>query len=182
MAPPGKTSLRVVVGDDLETLADDLAEHLGSVHQAVLARDLIVVPTPGVGRWLDERLSHRLGASLLADGICANVDFLLWGGLLGRVLRRRRDEPDPWSVGSMTLTALGFLVDEAGQGAARLTQRRRDRCGSPSRALPPTSTTSSSGGARTSRTTGSTVTSRNLAHPCCVTWPPPSRHLPLIAR
>lgn len=121
MAPPGKTSLRVVVGDDLETLADDLAEHLGSVHQAVLARDLIVVPTPGVGRWLDERLSHRLGASLLADGICANVDFLLWGGLLGRVLRRRRDEPDPWSVGSMTLTALGFLVDEAGQGAARLT-------------------------------------------------------------
>jgi exodeoxyribonuclease V gamma subunit len=110
-------SLTVMVGESLDELAEHLAAHLGERHRTALESDVVVVPTPGIGYWLEERLSRRLGASLLGDGICANVECLLWGGFLRRVLGVRDSDHDEWSVGAMTLTGLALLVGDAGATA-----------------------------------------------------------------
>lgn len=115
--------LGVHVGGDLAVLADHLGEHLASGHRDVLAREVLVVPTPGIGRWLSRRLSRRLGASGHDDGVFANVDVLLFGALLARVLGQ--GDADPWSIPSMTVRALALLSDDsASPGLQRLVDRR----------------------------------------------------------
>jgi exodeoxyribonuclease V gamma subunit len=120
--------LQVLVGDDLAVLADDLASHLEAGHRSPLQRDAIVVPTPGIGRWLSTRLARRLGAAGQDDGICANVDFLLWGELLRRLQDQQPGDSDDWSIGAMTLRGLGHLVgrpgDPAQDGALRFPEAR----------------------------------------------------------
>lgn len=108
-AAQGRLDIRV--GSDLASLADHLAGHLGDAHRDVLARDVLVVPTPGIGRWTARRLSRRLGATGRDDGIFANVDVLLFGDLLDRVLSTPDDRP--WSLPTMALRALALLADPA---------------------------------------------------------------------
>jgi exodeoxyribonuclease V gamma subunit len=121
--------LTVFVGESLDELAEHLAAHLGDRHRAALERDVVVVPTPGIGYWLEERLSRRLGASLLGDGICANVECLLWGGFLRRVLGVRDMDHDQWSVGAMTLAGLVLLT--GGSGIAEPERAVPERPGTP---------------------------------------------------
>ena len=110
MAPPGTSGLSVRIGTDLEALSDDLAARLSTVSHTVLAREVIVVPTPGIGLWLEARLASRLGATELGDGISANLDLILLGDLLRRVTGRPRNSEDPWSIGRMTVSALAALT------------------------------------------------------------------------
>ena len=60
--------------DDPTALADQLAQLLAEAPLDVFARELVVAPSAGVERWLTQRLSHRLGATLGDDGVCAGLD------------------------------------------------------------------------------------------------------------
>lgn len=110
MADPSARALSVHVGEDLVALADDLAAHLAASHHDVLARDLIVVPTPGIGQWLGGRLSSRLGASMLGDGVFAGTELLLWSRFLARLLEPLGADGSCWTVGAMSLRSLGILT------------------------------------------------------------------------
>lgn len=99
--------------------ADRLVDALGALLSTPLddpfASEIVAVPTPGVERWLSQRLATRLGAGPgRQDGVCAGVDF----PSLRRLVARARagtvpnpdvphpdvphpdepnpDEPDPW--------------------------------------------------------------------------------------
>ena len=113
MAPRGVDGLTVRIGSDLTALADDLAAGLAHPAGPVLEQELVVVPTPGIGLWLESVLASRLGASLFGDGICANVAFRLVGNLLLRLDRDADPDLDEWSVEAMTVAALGILLDAA---------------------------------------------------------------------
>jgi len=115
MAPGARRGLTVRVGTDLRALADDLADGLARPTGPVLEQELVVVPTPGVGAWLQPLLAARLGAGPRADGICANVSFRLAGELLRRMDRDRDHERDEWSVEAMTIASLGILLDADGE-------------------------------------------------------------------
>ena len=60
--------------------ADRLVAALGELLSTPLpdpfATEIVCVPTPGVERWLAQRLSHQLGAAPgQTDGVCAGVAF-----------------------------------------------------------------------------------------------------------
>ena len=116
MGLAGARGLTIRVGTDLGQLAQDLAARLQAPHDRPLEPDVVVVPTPGIGSWLEVTLSATLGAGRSGDGICANVEFLLVGDLLRRVTAVSEEDTDDWTVGAMTLAALGVLLDESEQG------------------------------------------------------------------
>ncbi|MCF6227021.1 MAG: exodeoxyribonuclease V subunit gamma, partial [Xanthomonadales bacterium] len=64
----------------LEVLAESLAARLGDVAGDPLSAQLVVVPNPGMGRWLSHYLATR-------DGVVANLEFLTPGPFFWRVLR-----------------------------------------------------------------------------------------------
>lgn len=65
----------------LERLADRLADTLRDPAVDPLAPETIVVPHPGMGRWLSLQLSSRLS-------ICANTEFPLPAGFIWQLLRQ----------------------------------------------------------------------------------------------
>ncbi len=70
-----------------DRLVDGLAEVLAKPQPDAFATDLVSVPTPGVERWLAQRLSHRLGASPgRSDGVCAGVEFWPLDRLIARAV------------------------------------------------------------------------------------------------
>ena len=114
MGLAGTHGLTIRVGTNLDALAQDLAGRLAAPHARPLEPDVVVVPTPGIGSWLESRLAAALGAGPLGDGICANVEFLLVGEVLRRVAAVSPDVGgDDWTVGAMTLTALDVLLGES---------------------------------------------------------------------
>lgn len=64
----------------LEVLAEGLATRLGDTTGDPLCAQLVVVPNPGMGRWLSHYLATR-------DGVVANLEFLTPGPFFWRVLR-----------------------------------------------------------------------------------------------
>ena len=126
MASRGGHGLSVRVGTDLAALADDLASGLAHAVGPVLEPELVVVPTPGIGRWLESVLSRTLGAARSNDGICANVEFQLVGGLLSRLDGDDATSRDAWSVGAMTIAALGAMLDADGDGSLTALRRADD--------------------------------------------------------
>jgi exodeoxyribonuclease V gamma subunit len=117
MGLAGTHGLTVRVGTDLDELAEDLAARLAAPHAQALEPDVVVVPTPGIGSWLETKLAATLGATARGDGICANVEFLLVGDLLRRVSAVAQPVADDWTVGAMTLAALGVLLDASEQSS-----------------------------------------------------------------
>ncbi len=98
--------------------ADRLVESLGDLLLEPLADpmavEVVAVPSRGVERWLTQRLSHRLGAAMGADGICANVDFPFPGTLVGEATSLAcgfEPETDPWPP-DRSVWPLLELVDE----------------------------------------------------------------------
>jgi len=107
----GDSGLTVRIGADLGALADDLAQRLAVPVLPALETELVVVPTPGIARWLEARLSFVLGASLVGDGIVANVEFALSSALVRRVTEVAGSPAEPWTIGPMTMAAMAAILD-----------------------------------------------------------------------
>ncbi len=89
----------------LERLADRLAEALATRPAPPLVPECIMVQHPGTAQWLRVALAARLG-------IAANIEFLLPGSLIWRLLRARwPDLPaeSAWGKGPLTLRVLAEL-------------------------------------------------------------------------
>ena len=80
--------------------ADVLVDALGDVLAVPLgdpfATEVVCVPTPGVERWIAQRLAHRLGAGAGDDGVCAGVDFPSPRRLVQTALGDHGGD-DPWA-------------------------------------------------------------------------------------
>jgi exodeoxyribonuclease V gamma subunit len=122
MAPRDGRGLTVRIGSDLGALSDDLAAQLATSSLSVLEPEVIVVPTPGIGKWLEARLSRRLGAGAAQDGVAANLEMLLSGTLVRRAAGVRASEGDPWSIGRTTVACLTILQAPDDPALARLVE------------------------------------------------------------
>jgi exodeoxyribonuclease V gamma subunit len=108
--------------------ADHLVHALGVLLSNPLpdpfATEIVSVPTPGVERWLSQRLAARLGTRPgRSDGVCAAVDFCSPGRLVARVLAvtgATADEEDPWRPDRMVWPLLRVLDESRDQPWARL--------------------------------------------------------------
>ena len=107
--------------------ADRLVRALGEMLSTPLpdpfATEIVSVPTPGVERWLAQRLSHQLGATPeQTDGICAGVEFPSPRRLVARAVATTgpADEVDPWSPTRLVWPLLRVIDQCRGEPWARL--------------------------------------------------------------
>ena len=114
--------LRLITAWSSETLADWLAEWYSMSAVDPFQRELVVVPTPGMERYVTRRLARRLGVSdpLAEDGVCAAVDFVQPQDLMASVLAGAADDGhDPWVPAALQWYCVR-AIDE-------LVERRDDR-------------------------------------------------------
>src|SRR4051794_28470825 len=64
-------SLHLHRAERADVLVDALGDLLAVLLADPFATEVVCVPTPGVERWIAQRLSHRLGAGAGDDGVCA---------------------------------------------------------------------------------------------------------------
>lgn len=101
--------------DDPTALADQLAQLLAEAPLDVFARELVVAPSAGVERWLTQRLSHRLGATLGDDGVCAGLDVRTPHTFISLLLGRENDDPwHPDRLAWAVLAAMDECVSRSG--------------------------------------------------------------------
>ena len=68
-------ALLIHVGSHPDDLVGQLCDLLAVPPDDPFTRELVAVPTRGIERWLTQRISLGLGARVLGDGVCANVEF-----------------------------------------------------------------------------------------------------------
>ncbi|SDU90705.1 DNA helicase/exodeoxyribonuclease V, gamma subunit [Microlunatus sagamiharensis] len=94
--------------------ADVLVDALGEVLSVPLgdpfASEVVCVPTPGVERWIAQRLAHRLGASAGDDGVCSGVDFPSPRRLVQVALGDPGGD-DPWAPGRAVWPLLAAIEE-----------------------------------------------------------------------
>ena len=107
--------------------ADRLVDALGALLSDPLpdpfATEIVSVPTPGVERWLSQRLSARLGARPgHADGVCAGIDFCSPHRLVARAMNGAEapEAADPWRPAQAVWPLLRVIEDARGEDWARL--------------------------------------------------------------
>ena len=108
--------------------ADHLVHALGTLLSDPLpdpfATEIVSVPTPGVERWLSQRLAARLGARPgRTDGVCAAVDFGPPRRLVARALAATEtvtEEDDPWRPDQLVWPLLRVIDESRDQPWARL--------------------------------------------------------------
>ena len=93
-------SLQIHRAERADRLVAALGELLSTPLPDPFAIEIVAVPTPGVERWLSQRLSARLGAAPgYQDGVCAGVEFPSPRRLVARALAGIEPDPaqpDPW--------------------------------------------------------------------------------------
>lgn len=102
-------------------LASALAEVLAQPLDDPFATEVVSVPTPGVERWLAQRLSHHLGTTGTgsADGVAAGIAFWSVHRLIEHAVAgvlRLDPETDPWQpvrLGWPVLSELDASADAA---------------------------------------------------------------------
>ena len=109
-------------GTSTDALAAGLAELLTEPLSDPFAEEVVAVPAKGVERWLAQRMSHRLGASVgphggRADGVCAGVRFLNPHSLVALVLGI--DVGDPWHPEQLAWAVLRAVDDSLDEPFAR---------------------------------------------------------------
>lgn len=95
--------------DDPATLADQLAELLAAEPLDVFDQELVITASAGVERWLTQHLSHRLGATLGDDGVCAGLDVRTPHTFISLLLGREHD--DPWHPDRLAWAVLAAMDD-----------------------------------------------------------------------
>ncbi len=117
-------SLHIHRAERADRLVDALGELLSTPLPDPFASEIVSVPTPGVERWLAQRLSRRLGASPgQTDGICAGVDFCSPRRLIARAMGEalgRDPELDPWQPERAVWPLLRVIDDCRGEPWASL--------------------------------------------------------------
>jgi exodeoxyribonuclease V gamma subunit len=106
--------LHVHRAERADGLVDALRDLLADPLPDPFATELIAVPTRGMERWLQQRLSAGLGTTPgRADGVCANVDFPTPRRLVGDAVAAAVGiEDDPW-VPERAVWPLLEVVDES---------------------------------------------------------------------
>jgi exodeoxyribonuclease V gamma subunit len=94
-----------------DLLADGLGALLADPLPDPFAEELVLVPAPGVERWLSQRLSHVLGRRHGGgDGVCAGVVFRSPGSLIAEITgTAAMAGGDPWSPEAMTWPLLEVI-------------------------------------------------------------------------
>ena len=110
-------SLHLTVAGSLEPLVDVLAEELSRPLADPFAAELVVVPSDGIGTWLDAQLSRRLGATAgLHNGIVANLRHVFPASIVGRALGEHdRDHLSAWGTGPLTWAVHDILRDRGAE-------------------------------------------------------------------
>jgi exodeoxyribonuclease V gamma subunit len=106
-------------------LVDALADLLAVPLADPFAPELVAVPTPGVERWLAQRLAGRLGASPgRADGVCATIEFPTVASVLQTAVATGTDpaslRADPWHPVRAVWPLLEVIDRARGEGFAEL--------------------------------------------------------------
>jgi exodeoxyribonuclease V gamma subunit len=101
-----------------DALVAGLADVLLAPLADPMATEIIAVPARGIERWLTQRLSHALGATEGADGVCANVDFRSPTVLVERALSIASGidpDDDPWQLQRMVWPLLATIDECVGE-------------------------------------------------------------------
>ncbi|MGH6911032.1 MAG: exodeoxyribonuclease V subunit gamma [Phenylobacterium sp.] len=96
--------------DGTDLLADGLGALLSQPLEDPFATELVLVPARGTERWLSQRLSHVLGRSSGADGVCAGIEFRNPHSLIAEITGTNDD--DPWAPDAMVWPLLE-VIDES---------------------------------------------------------------------
>lgn len=110
--------LHVHRAERADALADALGELLATPLADPFADEVVAVPARGVERWLAQRLSHRLGAGGVADGVCAGVRFPAPGAVVTATVCAATGvdpESDPWRPERAVWPLLEVIDECAGQ-------------------------------------------------------------------
>ncbi len=103
--------LSIFVGDQLDVLANRLAEQLVQPLADPMQPELVAVPSVGLQRWLKLHLASSLGG-VHGDGIAANIDMPFPGILRSRLFSADQgDNEDPWELSSLVWAVYSVLVD-----------------------------------------------------------------------
>jgi exodeoxyribonuclease V gamma subunit len=117
-------SLRIHRAERADHLVSALGAMLSDPLPDPFATEIVSVPTPGVERWLSQRLAAQLGTRPgRADGVCAAVDFCSPRRLVARVLavtEAGAEEDDPWQPDRMVWPLLRVIDESRDQPWARL--------------------------------------------------------------
>src|SRR4051812_37771741 len=107
--------LHVHRSDRADGLVEALRALLAAPPADPFAPELVAVPTRGMERWLTQRMSAVLGATLgRADGICANVEFPFPRRLTGAAVAAAsgiEPDADPWLPERLVWPLLELTVD-----------------------------------------------------------------------
>ena len=101
-------SLHLHRAERADVLVDALGEVLAVPLADPFATEVVCVPTPGVERWIAQRLAHRLGVGTGDDGVCAGVDFPSPARFVAESLGRPGSE-DPWAPSRTVWSLLAVL-------------------------------------------------------------------------
>src|SRR5688500_13848377 len=116
-------SLHLHRAERADRLVQALGELLSSPLPDPFATEIVSVPTPGVERWLAQRLSHQLGASPeQTDGICAGIAFPSPRRLVARAIAATgtADDIDPWAPTRLVWPLLRVIDQCRGEAWAGL--------------------------------------------------------------
>lgn len=98
MSEPRQPGFGIDVADSFDALARRLVGRIGGPLADPFEPIVIVTPSTGVVRWLEQRIARELG-------IAANLDFVLPGRLASRIRTAARGtEHEPWELQALTGT------------------------------------------------------------------------------
>lgn len=107
--------LRIHRAERADRLVDGLGEFLAEPLPDPFTAEVIAVHTRGMERWVSQRLSGRLGATVnRADGVCANVEFPSPAQLVHDAVAAASgidSERDPWVPERLVWPLLGVIDD-----------------------------------------------------------------------
>src|SRR3954451_5426725 len=112
-------SLHLHRAERADVLVDALGDELAVPLADPFATEVVCVPTPGVERWIAQRLSHRLGAGAGDDGVCAGVDFPSPRRLVQAALGDVSGD-DPWAPSRAVWPLLAVLQESVDERWARV--------------------------------------------------------------
>ena len=112
-------SLHLHRAERADVLVDALGEVLAEPLADPFASEVVCVPTPGVERWIAQRLAHRLGAGTGDDGVCAGVDFPSPRRLVQTALGDASGD-DPWAPSRAVWPLLAVLEEAVGEPWGRV--------------------------------------------------------------